>query len=50
MVRYAKMVSKEDYSLDSVRFQMVESNLIMMYFCSTRTQINTYTSSDIENC
>lgn len=34
------MVSK-DYSADSVLFQMLEKNLIMIYIYSTRTQINT---------
>lgn len=36
------MVSKEDYSVDSVLFLMLENNMIMIYFYSTRTQINIY--------
>lgn len=44
------MLSKEYCSVDSILFQMLENNLMMIYFYTTRTEINTYVwSSDLEN-
>lgn len=42
MVRYAEMVSKEDYSVNSILFKTLETDLIVIYFYSIRTQISMY--------